>query len=126
MVGLVATISFAISSARIDRVSEEVLKYFHCERCGVLGEKCSRNGFERLTNNALVTVAYSLFGLYSLITLVYVVSYSDIKRCFGALRKRYLSLKSTTTMMSQLPSEGKYMYEFCNVRIRQSCVCPVT
>ena len=107
LVGFVATISFAISSVRINRVKEEVFNYFECESCGI-SDMCSRNGFERLTNSALVTFAYSLFGLHSLITLVYVVNYSDVKGCFKKMWKRWQNRKSstTTTTMSQLPSEG--------------------
>ena len=108
-VGLVATTSFAVSSSRIERLKQEVLAYFHCERCGInhqLGESCTRNEFERLTNDALVTMAYSLFGLYSLITLVYVIRVSDLKKCCGMLWKRFRGLKSGSTMISQVASEG--------------------
>ena len=87
-----------------------MLAYFHCERCGInyqLEEKCTRSEFEQLTNDALVTMAYSLFGLYSLITLVYVIRVSDLKKCCGMLWKRFRSLKSGSTMMSQMASEGK-------------------
>ena len=112
-VGLVATTSFAISSSRIERLKQEVLAYFHCERCGItgyqlIGENCTRNGFERFTNDALVTMAYSLFGLYSVITLVYVIRVSDLKKCCGMLWKRFRSLKSGSTMMSAMTSEGIY------------------
>ena len=114
-IGLVTTTSFAISSSRIEILKQEVLAYFHCERCGInyqLGENCTRSGFERFTNDALVTMAYSLFGLYSLITLVYVVRVSDLKKCSGMLWKRFRSLKSGSTMMSQMASEGKLVAIF--------------
>ena len=106
-----ATTSFAISSSRIDRIKEEVFAYFHCESCGInqqSGENCSRSGFERLTNDALVTMAYSLFGLHSLITLVYVVRMSDLKVCCGMIRKRLRGLTRGTsvTTMSQMASDG--------------------
>ena len=106
--GLVATISFAISSARQETVKEEVFKYFECERCGSdqeLGQSCSRHGFEELTNSGLVTVAYSLFGLYSVITLVYVIRVADLKKCYTKWM-RCRSLKLGATVMSQMPSEG--------------------
>ena len=111
-IGLVASTSFAVSSSKIERIKEEVFAYFHCERCGVNkqldGNNCSRNGFERLTHDALVTMAYSLFGLYSLITLVYVIRVSDLKKCCGMIWKRFCGLKLSTTMMSQMASEGRY------------------
>ena len=109
-IGLVATTSFAVSSSKIERIKEEVLAYFHCERCGINnqleGNNCSRNGFERLTHDALVTMAYSLFGLYSLITLVYVIRVSDLKKCCGLIWKRFHhGIKSGTTM-TPMASEG--------------------
>ena len=108
-----ATISFAISSARIERIKAEVFAYFECERCGTnhqLGENCSRSGFEQLTNTTLVTMAYSLFGLYSLlVTLVYVIRVADLKKCCGMIWKRFRVLKLGTTMMSQVASEGRYL-----------------
>ena len=107
--GLVSTISFAISSARQERVKEEVFKYFECERCGSdqeLGKSCSRRGFEELTNSTVVTMAYSLFGLYSVITLVYVIRIADLKKCCRMMWMRCHNLKSGATMMSQMPSEG--------------------
>ena len=108
-----ATVSFAVSSARIDRIKDEVFAYFQCEHCGTnhqLGENCSRRGFEQLTNSALVTMAYSLFGLYSLlVTLVYVIRVADLKKCCGMIWKRFHALKLGTTMMSQMASEGTYI-----------------
>ena len=116
-IGLVATTSFAVSSSRIEILKQEMLAYLHCERCGInyqLRENCTRSGFERFTNDALVTMAYSLFGLYSLITLVYVVRVSDLKKCSGMIWKRFRSLKSNSTMMSQMASEGKNSYLYNN------------
>ena len=100
-VGLVATTSFAVSSSKI---KEEVFAYFHCERCDINnqleGNNCSRNGFERFTHDALVTMAYSLFGLYSLITLVYVIRVSDLKKCCGMIWKRFhYGIESGTTII---------------------------
>lgn len=113
IVGLVATTSFAISSSRHERLKEEVFAYFHCESCGInqqSGENCSRSRFEQLTNVALVTMAYSLFGLHSLITLVYVIRMSDLKVCCGTIRKRLRGLTRgttvTTTSQDQMASDG--------------------
>ena len=110
IIGLVATTSFAISSARIESLKEELFVYFQCELCGTnsqLGESCSESGYEQLTNGALVTMAYSLLGMYPLVTLVYVVRVSGLKKCCGVIWKRFRVQKLGTTMVSQMPSEGR-------------------
>ena len=118
-IALVATTSFAISSAKLERVREEVYAYFQCESCGINSESgvlstCSRSGFEQLTNSTLATFAYSLFGVYSLVTMVYVIRVSDLKTCCGMIWRRFRSLKSYSTTMSQMASEGEHECYFCN------------
>ena len=72
ILGLGASLAYSISSAFLDDLQRELSDYFECERCGVEAAQCDRTGFERLTNPGLITVGYSLFVLYPVITLVYV------------------------------------------------------
>ena len=83
ILGLGASLAWSISSAFLGDHQRELFDYFECERCGVdSGQMCDRSGFERLTNPPLITIGYSLFVLYPVITLVYVVRFKrgDVKR----------------------------------------------
>ena len=72
ILGLGASLAYSISSAYLDDLQRELSDYFDCERCGVeAGTQCNRSGFEMLTNPALITMGYSIFVLYPVITLVY-------------------------------------------------------
>ena len=74
ILGLAASLAYSISSAFLDDHQRELMSYFECERCGVNpGRMCNRTGFERLTNPPLITIGYSIFVLYPVITLVYIV-----------------------------------------------------
>ena len=74
ILGLVASLAYSISSAFLGDHQRELMNYFECERCGVnSGRMCDRSGFERLTNPPLITIGYSIFVLYPIITLVYLV-----------------------------------------------------
>ena len=75
ILGLGASLAYSISSAFLDDHQRELMDYFECELCGVnSGQVCDRSEFERFTNPPLITIGYSLFVLYPVITLVYVVS----------------------------------------------------
>ena len=74
ILGLAASLAYSISSAFLGDHQCELMDYFECERCGVnSGWMCDRSGFERLTNPPLITIGYSIFVLYPVITLVYLV-----------------------------------------------------
>ena len=74
ILGLAASLAYSISSAFLGDHQRELMDYFECERCGVnSGRMCDRSGFERLTNPPLITIGYSIFVLYPVITLVYLV-----------------------------------------------------
>jgi hypothetical protein len=74
ILGLGTTLGYSLSSAILDDLRCELLVYFECERCGVIaGQTCDRSDFEQYTNPPMVTVAYSLFHAYPLITLIYVL-----------------------------------------------------
>lgn len=76
ILGLGASLAWSISSAFLEEHQRELFNYFECERCGVnSGQICDRNRFERLTNPPLITIGYSLFVLYPVITLVYVIRF---------------------------------------------------
>ena len=92
VIGLGASLAFAISSTILEDLQRELIDYFECERCGVnSGRMCERIGFERLTNPPLVTVGYSLLALYPVITLVYVIR---IKRSRKVHTKQALHMAS--------------------------------
>ena len=76
ILGLGASLAWSISSAFLDEHQRELFNYFECERCGISsGQMCDRSRFERLTNPSLITIGYSLFVLYPVITLVYVIRF---------------------------------------------------
>ena len=75
ILGLGATLAYAVSSASLGGLQSALLDYFECERCGVNSaeQPCDRSGFERFTNPIMITIGYSLLALYPVITLIYVV-----------------------------------------------------
>ena len=73
ILGIGTALGYSLSSAILDDLQRKLVDYFECERCGVIsGQTCDRSGFERYTNPPMVTIAYSLFHAYPLITLIYV------------------------------------------------------
>ena len=74
ILGLATLLGYSMSSAVLVDLQHELKEYFACERCGVnSGVMCDRSGFERFMNPTLITIAYGLFALYPVITVVYVV-----------------------------------------------------
>ena len=73
ILGIGTALEYSLSSAVLDDLQHKLMDYFECECCGVIsGQTCNRIGFERYTNPPMVTIAYSLFHAYPLITLLYV------------------------------------------------------
>jgi hypothetical protein len=102
VLGLAAALAYSISSAFLDDHQRELMSYFECERCGVnSGRMCDRSGFERLTNPPLITIGYSIFVLYLVITLVYIVRLRRESRT-----KNALATKSTSTTLNLAPSNN--------------------
>lgn len=101
VLGLTAAMAYSISSAFLADHQRELMDYFECERCGVdSGRMCDRSGFERLTNPPLITMGYSVFVLYPVITLVYLVR---LKRNSGTKRARPNPLNSKSTSSNLAP-----------------------
>ena len=98
VLGLAASLAYSISSAFLDDHQRELMSYFECERCGVdSGQMCDRSGFESLTNPPLITIGYSIFVLYPVITLVYLVRLRRESRTENGQRE--LTSKSTSTTL---------------------------
>jgi hypothetical protein len=105
VLGLAAALAYSISSAFLDDHQRELMNYFECERCGVnSGLMCDRSGFERLTNPPLITIGYSIFVLYPVITLVYIVRLRRESRTKSAQHE--LTTKSTSTTLNLAPSNN--------------------
>ena len=99
ILGLAASLAYSISSAFLDDHQRELMNYFECERCGVdSGRMCDRSGFERLTNPPLITIGYSIFVLYPVITLVYLVRLKRASQTKHAQAE--LATKSTSTNLA--------------------------
>ena len=108
VLGLAASLAYSISSAFLDDLQRELMNYFECERCGVnSGRMCDRSGFESLTNPPLVTIGYSIFVLYPLITLVYIVR---LRREPQSTKngERELTSKSTSTTLQPSSTINNY------------------
>ena len=98
VLGLVASLAYSISSAFLDDLQGELMSYFECERCGMnSGRMCDRSGFESLTNPPLITIGYSVFVLYPVIMLVYLVRLRRESRTKNGQRE--LTSKSTSTVL---------------------------
>ena len=86
ILGLGASLAFTISSAYLNSLQNELQDYFECEECGIdSGQTCDRGQYERFINPALITIGYSLFALYPVVTLIYIVRFSAIGRFIGRL-----------------------------------------
>ena len=98
VLGLVASLAYSISSVFLDDLQDELMSYFECERCGVNSSRmCDRSRFESLTNPPLITIGYSIFVLYPVITLVYLVRLRRESRTGNGQRE--LTSKSTSTAL---------------------------
>jgi len=78
IVGVSAQTALCISSRSLQGYSNALDAYFLCERNGI-GAECDRSGFESFTNPALVTIGYTLIGIYPAVNLVYVIHIADLK-----------------------------------------------
>ena len=74
VLGLGATLSYAISSTSLRGLTVELLEYFECERTANLNSEnpsCDRGEFERLLNPSSKIFGHSMIALYPVITLIY-------------------------------------------------------
>ena len=104
ILGLGASLAFTISSAYLNSLQNELQDYFECEECGIdSGQTCDRSQYERFINPALITIGYSLFALYPVVTLIYIVRFSAIGRFIGRLCGwfRLSKVNSLSTQESQ-------------------------
>ena len=104
VLGLGATLAFAISSRSLDGIMSEVLDYFECELNGVNPDQpCERSGFERLLNPASKVIGYAALALYPVITLIYFIR---AKRKTRAKRVLTQKTSSKSFMISSLNSSS--------------------
>ena len=78
ILGIFVIAVFNVASRQLREFSSALDAYFLCERGGI-GNNCDRSGFESFTNPALVTITYSLCGIYPAVNLVYVIHIADLK-----------------------------------------------
>ena len=74
ILGLVASIAYAVSSVNVRGLKVELMNYFECERVhsGLdTNQSCDRNEFEGFTNAPSKVLGYSALALYPVITLIY-------------------------------------------------------
>ena len=63
----------------------ELAEYFFCEAAGISGLTCERS-FERVASDIPVAIGLVLYGLYPVVTLIYVVNVEELKE-FCCARK---------------------------------------
>ena len=74
VIGLGASLAYAISSTSLRVLKSELTDYFECEsvRGGLNDDQsCDRSEFERHVNATSKILGYSLLALYPVITLIY-------------------------------------------------------
>ena len=76
VLGLGASIAYAIASASVRRLKPELLDYFECESTydsSAISNQplCDKSGYERYVSPASKIIGYSLLALYPVITLRY-------------------------------------------------------
>ena len=105
ILGLGAPLAFTISSVYLNGLQRELQDYFECEGCGVDSNQiCDRSHYEKFVNPALITIGYSLFALYPVVTLIYIVEFSAMRSFIGRMRGKYqilVNLSSQPTQESQ-------------------------
>lgn len=104
ILGLGASLAYAISSVQLIGLNQELFNYFECECLGSNTNQmpCDRRGYERFINPVLITVGYSLIALYPIITLIYIIKFSALKNCFLRLYARcsHMKILSSTSSSS--------------------------
>ena len=101
ILGLGASLAFTISSAFLTGLQNELQDYFECQECSIdSGQICNRDQYERFINPALITIGYSLFALYPVVTLIYIVRFSAVRRFISRLCG-WFQVNSLSTQESQ-------------------------
>ena len=101
ILGFGASLAFALSSAFLPGLQSELQDYFNCQECGIDSDQtCNRDQYERFINPALITIGYSLFALYPVVTVIYIVRFSAIGRFIGRLCG-WFRVSSLSTQESQ-------------------------
>ena len=104
ILGLAASLAFVISSVYLRALQKELLDYFNCECFGVdSSQVCDRSKHEKFVNPVLLTMGYSLFALYPVITLLYVVKFSSLRDYIKQAWICYRSLESNSWSSSSNP-----------------------
>ena len=99
ILGLVASIAYAVSSVNVRGLKVELMNYFECElvRSGLdTNQSCDRNEFEGFINAPSKVLGYSVLALYPVITLIY----------FFRKKKKPQSRRRTLTSSTQLSTKS--------------------
>ena len=75
--------TFAVGLRNRASFAAELTEYFFCEAAGISGRTCERS-FERVAGDIPVAIGFVLYGLYPVVTLIYVVNIKELKEfCCG-------------------------------------------
>ena len=104
ILGLAASLAFVISSVYLRALQNELLVYFDCECFGMdSNQMCNRSKHEKFVNPVLLTMGYSLFALYPVITVLYVVKFSSLRDYIKRAWIWYQNLESNSWSSSFNP-----------------------
>ena len=79
----VSQTAFAFALRNTPSFAAELAEYFFCEAAGIPGRTCERS-FERIAGDIPVAIGFVLYGLYPVVTLIYVVNVKELKEfCCG-------------------------------------------
>ena len=81
----VSQTAFAFALRNTPSFAAELAEYFFCEAAGISGLTCERS-FERIAGDIPVAIGFVLYGLYPVVTLIYVVNVEELKE-FCCARK---------------------------------------
>ena len=94
--GALTLADFALVATKIDTTTTELQKYFICEGKGS-GSPCDKSQIQRILIPWLDLTTYTLLGLLPAVSLIFIISWKDVKRTLQERFRKILLLKEKSS-----------------------------
>ena len=92
LAGAVALADFALLTTKINSRAAELQKYFICEGKGS-GTPCDKSQLQRISTPWIDLTTYVLLGLLPAVSLIFIISWKDVKRALQEKFRKIALLK---------------------------------
>ena len=80
---VVSLTGFTVATQNVTEFASELSAYFACESQGIQPGRMCERGFNRIGNEVVLCLVYILLGFYPVVSLVFVISYQEMKEKFS-------------------------------------------